>query len=1286
MRGLIKASVVVVSLVLLLPAGTQAQTAATGTVSGSVTDPTGAVVPNAEVVLTDKATNLSRSQQTNADGQYVFVNVTPGVYRLTVTMEGFRQKTVSDLKVDVAKAYLVNVTLEVGAVAETVEVTAGVGAALQTTDATVGETIVGESLLRLPTANRSAAALLLLQPLVAPGRGVGATEGGQVAGARSDQSVFLVDGGDATSDVEGTMDYAAGTGGQPTPTIPVPQESIEEFRVGTTNPNATFGSAAGGQMAFVTKRGTNTLHGSGYWYHQNDNLQANTWTRNRLGQENPEMKDNRYGFTLGGPLVKDKLFLFGHFEGRRYPQSENITRVVPTDTLRQGILRFRDAAGNIVSYPLASSTLCGSTGTSQCDPRGLGISPVVQALWNLMPAGNDPTAGDGLNVIGFNAPADNSLVADFFVTRLDYSLSDKWNFFSSFRFYRHEQPDLSQIDIAGIKSGQPGQAVAVAAAPIQPRYLVWGLTGQMTPRMSNEVRFAYLRNWWEWRRTTPFPQVPGTAGALQLAGEDQGTAGNFANGTKFVAEPINIDTQNARGRTWSAKDTHLADNATWVKGRHTLQFGGSFRNWDIYHPRDDKVVGSLTALVYWLRPGALTILPENRPPACSATVTTNCLVAAERSRWDNLYAAVLGIVERASVLVAYDKNFNPLPFGTPLIVNMDVNQYELYVQDTWRVSPALTFTYGLHYQLAMPPVEEEGKGTLMIYRGTGELVRFYDYLNRRREAALQGQTYDPELAWATLPTAGRKHLFNPDTNNFGPRLSAAWNPSFTGGFLGKLFGDRKSVLRGGYSLMYDRLTSVNLVMGSPITPGIGQTWSCNGPRWTTGTCAGSSDASTGFRIGVDGSASPFPTIPQGTDPLTLSSPFGETISSQYDIDLDLGEHHSLNFTLQRELPGNLFFEAGYAGRLSRNLQARSDINSVPYFFTDPTSGQTLAEAFDAVAQELRAGVPASAVTPQPWFENLLSAGATRYIAERRGTDFVNGDLTRVTMYANGIIQWGGLPLVNLQVERNRVLVNGALSNYHGGFFVLRKRMSHGLTFNLNYTLSKTLDVYSLNQQNSNTNSSAFDWMVDYGPAFWDRRHNFNAHWFYELPLGRGRRLSLGNALDKIIGGWWTSGIFTASSGLPLCVASGGRPWGGGVYTSTTIAGCAVPISAPNFGNSPHYGVTGSGGVGTVGDVNLFADPQAVFANFRRVLISQDGRTGRGTLRGLARWNLDWSLGKKTAVTESVNIIFSFDFLNVFNHMEFADPSTSLTGPSSFGVLRAQFSTPRSVQFGFRVEF
>src|SRR6185503_13879965 len=161
-----------------------------------------------------------------------------------------------------------------------------------------------------------AAALLSHQPMVTPGGAGRGGRGGQVAGARSDQNTFMIDGGDATSNTEGNewITFA----GVPRAVVPTPAESLEEFRVNTNNPNATFARSAGAQVNIVTKRGTNQLHGSAYWYHQNDNFNANTWVRNRLGQPDPELKDNRFGLSFGGPIIRDKTFIFAHYEGRRF--------------------------------------------------------------------------------------------------------------------------------------------------------------------------------------------------------------------------------------------------------------------------------------------------------------------------------------------------------------------------------------------------------------------------------------------------------------------------------------------------------------------------------------------------------------------------------------------------------------------------------------------------------------------------------------------------------------------------------------------------------------------------------------------------------------------------------------------------------------------------------------------------------------------------------------------------------------------------------------------------------
>src|SRR5439155_9845871 len=314
MQKNLKTLLVLLSVVLSMLVVAQAQTAATASIVGKVTDRQGARVPGAAVELIDTTTNQAHTQTTREDGEYLFPSVLPGVYRITVTKQGFRQAVISSLKVDVGKSHTANVALGVGEISAVVEVSA-VGVELQRLDATVGNVIGGEALKLMPSLTRDATTLILLQPLVTPRSNDEAT-GGQVAGARGDQNTFLIDGGDATSNTDGNGAYNTGFVGEPRAVVPTPAESLEEFQVATNNQNATFSRSAGGQVNMITRRGTNELHGSAYWYHQNDNLNANLWSRNRLGQEDPELKDNRYGFTLGGPIIKGKTFIFGHFEER----------------------------------------------------------------------------------------------------------------------------------------------------------------------------------------------------------------------------------------------------------------------------------------------------------------------------------------------------------------------------------------------------------------------------------------------------------------------------------------------------------------------------------------------------------------------------------------------------------------------------------------------------------------------------------------------------------------------------------------------------------------------------------------------------------------------------------------------------------------------------------------------------------------------------------------------------------------------------------------------------------
>ncbi len=268
--------------------------------------------------------------------------------------------------------------------------------------------IGGAILVRLPTLQRNASKLLTLQPGTTPydtpATGGFGNRGGTVAGARSDQNSVTLDGIDIT-------DNTVGGGAVANNFIPTGVESLEEFKVGVTNANSSFGRSEGGQIALVSKGGTNQFHGDGYWFHQSDGYNANSWDLNHTKDlkagtpftRKTPFKDNREGVSIGGPIFRDKTFFFSNYEVRRFPAGQTITRIVPTSTLKQGILQFVDGTGTLRQYNLATSTACGPSGNAACDPRSIGISPTIQALYALDPAGNDPTVGgvDNNNTTGF---------------------------------------------------------------------------------------------------------------------------------------------------------------------------------------------------------------------------------------------------------------------------------------------------------------------------------------------------------------------------------------------------------------------------------------------------------------------------------------------------------------------------------------------------------------------------------------------------------------------------------------------------------------------------------------------------------------------------------------------------------------------------------------------------------------------------------------------------------------------------------------------------------------------
>src|SRR5215813_4588524 len=667
----------VVVLSLVTPA-VRAQSTSTGTVTGVVTDQQGAVVPGAEVTLTDTATNAVRKTTSNDAGRYTFVNVAPGIYDIAVSKTGFQRAVVAGQKVTVGLELAADVALQAGSISETVLVTVPTGAQLQTTSAAVGTVITGKQLDVLTNLGRDANALFVLQPAVAPT--------GEVAGAVRDQNTYQLDGGNNSDDMAGTNSTytqaagfigSAATGGTPSGVMPTPAESIEEFKVATNNMAADFNGSAGGQISMVTKRGTNQWHGAAYEHYFGSNFGANTWQNNHTPVKDssgkivspftklPASHQNRFGVSAGGPIspsfLGGKWYMFANYEGRRFPQATPITRTVPSELLRAGVIQVQDSTGvwqkfnlNPVPVTVAGVTYqparCGAA-NALCDPRGLGMNPIIKELWTkFMPLPNDPSSGDQHNTQGYLSSVLLPQNADSLTGRIDHDFGEKWHLMASYRYYRLDQLANTQIDIGGaLAGGTFGVPRSTAPRQQKPSYYVVGLVTNISPNMTNDFHYNYLRNFWEWGTASAPPQLQGLGGALELGGES-------AN----ALIPYNVNTQNVRQRYWDGQDHVIRDDVNLIRGKHMYSFGGSYqRNYDI-HQRNDNGQGVMAANVYQIgtaNPGLSSLSPGFFPAGIPTT---------QLSTWTNFYTDVLGIVVQPQSL--YTRKLPDLslqPLGTP---------------------------------------------------------------------------------------------------------------------------------------------------------------------------------------------------------------------------------------------------------------------------------------------------------------------------------------------------------------------------------------------------------------------------------------------------------------------------------------------------------------------------------------------------------------------------------------------------------------------------------------------
>jgi hypothetical protein len=1358
-------SVVAVCLGVVLSLGATsawAQTSQVGTIAGVVTDEQNAVVPGAMIKITDPTTTTSFSTTTNNDGRYTFSSVTPGTYNLSVTKQGFNTYDVNGQVVDISAVLTINAVLKVGSTATTVEVSASAGAQLQTMNATVGAVINSDALAKLPNMSRDVATLALLQP--------GTTLAGNTAGSANDANTYTLDGANITDDMAGNVTTyqtnfvglgGTQTSGGPSGVIPTPIESIEEIKVNVANQTSDFNNSSGSQVQMATKRGTNAIHGSAYWYYFDTAYgAANTWSANHT----PEVYNgisygytpivsnhrDRFGGSLGGPILPKnflggKWYAFFNYEALRFPNVGSANYSVPSALLRAGIIQEPNAQGvyqpiNITNAPITvngQTVMPATCPAGACDPRGLGMSSVTSKIWNTqIPVENNPQGGDGYNTQGFLSTIRQPLTSNNYVGRIDHDFNDKWHWFGSYRDFKLVNLTNNQVDIGGIFPGdQIGVPKATAPRPQQPSVWTTGLTTIVNATTTNTFVFDYLRTFWQWSDNNGPPSLPGLGGAVEFA-----TSSTEPSSPGLI--PYNVNTQSVRQRFWDGQDKMVKDDISTLHGNHLFSFGGSYQHNNDYHSRTDNGSAVNDQISYLSSP---TSLNWTSP---SVQYIPSSVPSSSYAGYEDYYTYITGIV--SSTQVMYTRalpNLSLLPLGTPATDRSNIPSYTTYFNDVWHVKPSLTVTYGLGWSLEMPPVEQNGKQVELVDQNNQPIVESA-YIANKQAAALAGSEYTPQIGYSLIGNVGGagKYPYDPYYGEFSPRINLAWNPRFSDGILGKVFGNGKTVIRGGYSRIFGRLNGVDLILVPLLGPGLLQGVTCVGPE-INGTCAGTgvTTPANAFRIGPDGLVAPLavgaPTIPQPYFPGVGGNP--ESVDANtLDPHFKPDRTDQFTVTIQREISSHLHLEAGYIGKIIKNEFMEVNLDAVPYMTT--LGGQSFESAYSQLYQQLFFnGVNPGNVSAQPFFEAALGgdtsafckgyASCTAAVAANYGAGGATGtSLIKETAVADlwnkmaGQSSWT-LPrsLLNEPVPGNSANLAQATSadastslgwgNYNALFVTTRLTNWHGITAINNFTWGRALGTgFQYQATSSNTPLSPFDIGAQYGEQPYDYKFLENVSMFYSIPYFKGQKGVLGH----ILGGWTIAPIFTAQSGAPQGVSYSEGSCTGceafGEVSSPGVSGIGPDTAESAVGLLPYSGnisakynefFTGTNGNNLIFGpaavasktvsatnpgygLNAFANPAQVYSEFRPCVLGYDTSCNNSYgIRGLPTWNVDTSLTKDLGIyKERVTAKFYILATNTLNHFQPGTPSLSLTSATQFGQITgaSTANTPRNMEFGIRL--
>jgi hypothetical protein len=1228
-----------------------AQTATTS-LRGTVKDPSGALVPGAKITILDKATGSTLDAITSSAGSYVFAQIQPARYTITVSAAGFadQSKTAGLL---VNQPATVDFTLSVQASSVTVDVSA-TAQTINTSDATLGASVGNVTVESLPMEGRDPVSLLTLQPgvlFLGTENSLVDSRSGTVNGGRSDQGNITLDGMDDNDQINGT----AFTG-----VLRATLDSTEEFRVTTSNGTADSGRSSGAQVSILTKSGTNKYHGALYEYYRPTNTVANDWFNKyaqlSLGQPNIPQKYvmNTFGGSVGGPIKKDKLFFFFNYEGQRKAISQVVTRTLPTAPFYQGQLGYLDVNGNAKWLSASDVTALDSDCATNV---ACGPNQNVLDYWNPLKVagifGTAPTVGDGLNSAGYIFASPSPATLNTSIGKIDYNLSPSQHLFV--------RGNLQKDTLAGTEN-LPGQPAATIHED-NTKGLAVGHTWTPTSNIVNDIRYGFIRQGYSTR------------------GVGSGT-GDWIN-FRFYTQP----TSQTRSTYVNVPVHNVIDNFTWTKGKHTINIGGNWRLIDNNRSTDANSYSGASSNPYWLSNS------PNSPGDLGGGFGNSYQIA---------YGTLMGTVPETTQQYNYSVSSpsSGTLFNDGVIIDRHfrANEFEYYLQDSWRITPTITMTFGVRHSILQAPYETSGQQI-------APTVDTHNWFVHRGTAAAQGQVFEDNLQFEPSGKAnGRPGFWAKEKANFAPRFSIVYAPN------------PRTTFRLGAGMYYDHF-------GQGIVNSFDQQGSFGLSSSVISPAASSSFQDSPRFTGphaippLAGCPAPAPTI---NYPFTPSTQDGCNFAITWGIDNQLKTPYSyaFDFSVQRELPSGFALEVNYIGRMGRHLLEQLDL-AQPVNFVDKTGGGggdyfTAASQLSAISDQNGGCNPYSSnpctvpnVPAIPYFEDVFPGFANYdYPGESATQAIYNNEwapyrysygetqaLADIDFYCNAYYPAGTCNATPLfwQKQFSSLYAWSSIgsSSYNGLQISLRHPSTHGLTLDFHYTLSKSIDMGSGAERSNEFSTDSFggsaiqnSWNpgLNRGISDFDTKNLVTFDWVYVLPVGRGKAVLPGasRVLDAIVGGWEWAGLSRWSSGLPFSVFEPGytTDWqlgGMGVVTGDVklqkhIVNGVPQIFAGDSANTINNGVT----------------------HGTPIRLPYPGEAGqRNNFRGDGYFDVDASLAKSWNLHEDMKLKFAAEVYNVGNNVRFDVSPLNLNGnltQGTFGAYGGTLTTYRRMQFGLRLDF